>query len=248
MSDFTTNLISHWRLDEFSGTRVDAHGPNDLTEASVTVGHQEGLFGSAAEWDGVTDGSELHISNASQVGLEPLGTRIAASFWVTPYQFTNFNALVSKVLWNSSGWRSYWNSAGKVLVAAGGNPGIATSTNSLILNQPNHIFIQYNGTSVKLVVNGVLSSATTTSNLIASTGAFAVGTLVTASPAKGTIENLSIWTNRVFFNSEMFELYNDGDGLIYEEYSDSDGLYPHPVRLEHGIYTRGASSVRKIKK
>src|SRR5688572_27825357 len=44
-------LIAHWRLDEASGTRVDAHGGNDLGEIN-NVGQAAGKIGNAASFVG----------------------------------------------------------------------------------------------------------------------------------------------------------------------------------------------------
>jgi len=43
-----SGLVSHWRLDEDSGTRFDAHGPNDLTPSNG-VGNGAGKIGDAVQ-------------------------------------------------------------------------------------------------------------------------------------------------------------------------------------------------------
>lgn len=46
----STSLVSYWELEEVSGTRVDSHGSNDLTDNN-TVGQATGLQGNAADFD-----------------------------------------------------------------------------------------------------------------------------------------------------------------------------------------------------
>jgi len=46
----TTNLVAWWSLDETSGTRVDSHGSNDLTDNN-TVGFAAGVQGNAADFE-----------------------------------------------------------------------------------------------------------------------------------------------------------------------------------------------------
>ena len=47
-SSLTTNLISYWKLDETSGTRVDSVGNNDLTDNN-TVLYGAGKQGNGAD-------------------------------------------------------------------------------------------------------------------------------------------------------------------------------------------------------
>ena len=45
----TTNLVGNWSMDEASGTRVDSHGSNDLTDNN-TVGSATGIISNAASF------------------------------------------------------------------------------------------------------------------------------------------------------------------------------------------------------
>jgi hypothetical protein len=80
----TTDLVSFWKLDEASGTRVDAFGSNDLTDNN-TVGQATSLTGVP-----YTEGADfeknnteyLSISDASQSWLSPLSSDFSVSVWV----------------------------------------------------------------------------------------------------------------------------------------------------------------------
>lgn len=49
--DLTDSLLSYWELEEASGTRVDSHGTNDLTDNN-SVGSTTGIVGTAAQFNG----------------------------------------------------------------------------------------------------------------------------------------------------------------------------------------------------
>src|SRR6056300_583443 len=78
------DLVSFWKLDEASGTRVDAFGSNDLTDNN-TVGQATSLTGVP-----YTEGADfergnteyLSITDASQSGLSPLSSDFSVSVWV----------------------------------------------------------------------------------------------------------------------------------------------------------------------
>lgn len=59
-------LVSWWALDETSGTRVDSHGSNDLTDNN-TVGYAAGIHGNAADFIPANSENLSIASNASLV-------------------------------------------------------------------------------------------------------------------------------------------------------------------------------------
>jgi hypothetical protein len=66
-STLATGLVSYWELEEVSGTRVDSHGSNDLTDNN-TVGSGTGIQGNCANLE-KSNTEDLSISDASQSGL-----------------------------------------------------------------------------------------------------------------------------------------------------------------------------------
>lgn len=76
-----SGVVSYYKVDEASGTRVDALGPNDLTDNN-TVLFAAGKVDSAADFE--ADNSEnLSILDASQIGLDlPKGFTLMC--WVKP--------------------------------------------------------------------------------------------------------------------------------------------------------------------
>lgn len=110
------SLISHWKLEEASGTRVDAHGNNDLTD-NQTVGQAAGKIGSGADFEesvggastDFKDGETLSITDANQIGLALSGD-FTFSFWLNleqlPSTLGDVMGLISKYT-GTSDQRSY---------------------------------------------------------------------------------------------------------------------------------------------
>lgn len=77
-ADLLTNLISFWELEESSGTRVDAHGSNDLTDNN-TVTSNTGKINTAADF---TSGNSEYLSIASNSELQTGDIDFTMCLWV----------------------------------------------------------------------------------------------------------------------------------------------------------------------
>jgi hypothetical protein len=87
-----TGLISYWKLDEASGTRVDAHGTNHLTDNN-TVGQATGIAGSAGQF--IRANSE-YLSVAHNPTLSLSNTSFTISLWAYFDSLTDYRMLASK--------------------------------------------------------------------------------------------------------------------------------------------------------
>lgn len=76
-----TNLISYWKFDETSGTRVDSHGSNAFVAhgAFVAGGSNTGLIGNAVSFDG---DAANYLSVASNATIQGGDTDLSISAWV----------------------------------------------------------------------------------------------------------------------------------------------------------------------
>ena len=78
---FSTGLVSHWKLEETSGTRYDAHtSGNNLTDNNTVLYGSGVSTGNAADFDRSTS-EYLSIADASQTGLDGLSA-MTVSAWV----------------------------------------------------------------------------------------------------------------------------------------------------------------------
>ena len=69
--DFSTNLLTHWKLDEASGTRIDSNGLYDLIDVN-TVGQGTGKQGNCADFE-AGNGERLESSDSVTTTFKGLG-------------------------------------------------------------------------------------------------------------------------------------------------------------------------------
>lgn len=100
-SSLATNLVSYWKLEEASGTRVDSHGSNDLT--GTTRGAVTGVIDNGNDFE---SGSGDYLTAGDTASLS-ITSDLSISCWVKYESYTTGQMnIVSK--WRStSGNRSY---------------------------------------------------------------------------------------------------------------------------------------------
>ena len=81
-----TYLISHWKLEEASGQRADAHGSNPLDYSSTDPDQNTGKVGNCADFYRIDQEGLYHADNAS-LSLST-DTPFAVAFWVNPHEDT----------------------------------------------------------------------------------------------------------------------------------------------------------------
>jgi hypothetical protein len=228
-STLLNSLISYWKLDETSGTRVDSAGSNNLTDNN-TVGSATGKIGNAASF--VAANSE-YLSVADNATLD-LTTAMTISLWVKPDVIAQQKVIISKFdNFVSGSWALIqWDDELRVH--------IANSTQSTNISSANrvetsglglssgvwqHIVVVYDGSQsstsrVKLYLDNVdesskLSGAWPDATLINSTSPLTVGRVL-GLPwfFDGDIDEIGIW-GRVLTASERTELYDSGSGVTY---------------------------------
>jgi hypothetical protein len=216
----TDNLISYWKLDEASGTRVDSHGSNDLTDNN-TVLAGTGIINNGADFESANSEYLSIVDNAS---LSFTGDH-SFSFWFKPESSGAVFALISKYS-QVTGNRSY-------LLRY-----LTTPSLSMIINNTGSSNESYT-TAVDLGT-GAFKHIVWTWDASASQGQFYVEDVNIGSPtgaktsifdgnalftisrrsdeaieyADGVMDEVGIW-NRVLTSDEVTELYNNGDGRTY---------------------------------
>lgn len=223
------NLISWWELNEESGTRVDAHGSNDLTDNN-TVTFATGKQGNAADFE--ADNSEyLSITDASQTGLDITGD-MTISTWaqVESAPAVGVTYVIQDKFTGSGDNRSYSvlyeNNGGTPRIglrisADGINNTIAWVNHDLGTGTLKYVTCLYDASagSFSLYVDGSsIGTATGLPNSIYDSGAvFAIGaTSAGTANWDGLMDEFGIWS-RVLTSSEITELYNSGNGLSYAD-------------------------------
>lgn len=227
-------LISYWKLEEASGTRDDAHGPNNLTSVN-SVGQGTGIIGNCASFATASE-RYLNITDAAQTGLDITGS-FSISLWA---KFTSAPGnpearfLISKWVDTSAGsttqgYRFFWFNDGTNHLRIQ-NSTLGTDTGTFdydnaapSLNTWYHYVFVFNaaaslGSRGTLYING--SAITPTSDgllgsVFNNAQDFRIGgnnPSSTTTDMDGLIDEVGIW-NRTLSAAEVTALYNSGAGL-----------------------------------
>lgn len=216
------SLVSYWKLDETSGTRVDSHtGGNDLTDNN-TVGSATGIINDGANFILPNNEFLSHINNSSlQVTSD-----FTFSCWVkcqtSPTNPDLFPVIAKGDL--GSGTTDYMlyihPTAGFVFtvndpLTVGATPNSALSTGTWY----NALCWYDSGTqkaSIRVNDDTTFTSPAGTVALVQTTKTFILGTRDGASPPymSGIIDEVGFW-KRLLTAGEITQLYNSGAGLAY---------------------------------
>lgn len=222
----STSLISHWELEEASGTRVDSHGSNDLTDNN-TVGQGTGKQGNCADFED-TNTEYLSITDASQSGLDFNTGDLSFSFWAA---FESFPAGGSEILskFNATdGYGIILDGTQKLVINyySGGNRTKLTTDAAITTSGEFGTFIH---------IAGAIDVSANTWTVYKNDSSVAVSTTLSAASAignssvdfnmgrrtastlyvDGLIDEVSMW-NKILSSAEVTDLYNSGSGIPYD--------------------------------
>ena len=214
-STLPTNLGSYWELEEASGTRVDSHGGNDLTDNN-TVTQGTGIQGSCAD---IEAANNEYLSNAAPSGFTSI-TNCSVSMWIkkesagTMFLFFNGTASVAA-------FSMYISATGEVPVLSYAGVG-RTGTTGVSLATWSHLVFVHDATANidYIYVDGVESDnftgATTdpsdTASDVLHIGMHGNGT---SNDYDGLIDEVGYW-DKALTSAEVSDLYNSGAGIPYE--------------------------------
>jgi hypothetical protein len=226
-STLPTNLVSYWELEEASGTRVDSHGSNDLTDTN-TVGQATGIQGNSADFES-TNSERLEIADASQTGLD-ISPDISISMWIKPESLPSSGAgysLCGKYR-GAGGARqyvlSYDNSAGTYRFTwRTSSDGTAVNTDTIDYTMTAgtwyHVALIHDSGTATLYINGSSQGTFTgyATTIVNGSEEFALGYCEdVAGYYDGLMDEVGIWS-KALTSGEVTDLYNSGAGLPYLE-------------------------------
>jgi hypothetical protein len=207
-SSLLTGLTSYWKLDEVSGTRVDAVGTNHLTPTNAPVG-VAGKIGNACdlEFDSVQ-----YLSCANNATFDLSATDFTFAGWMRPETLPSFSLVIFK---DSSFFEVRTQDNQLVIlingVAAAASPAITVSTWAFFVCgldiAADVLFMQMN--------NGAAVQTSTVLQPTASAVPFVLGARSDGSLSfDGLLDEVGFW-RRVLTPAERTTLYNAGAGLTY---------------------------------
>jgi len=251
----TTNLVSYYKLDETSGSVLDAQGTNNATNVGATP-NETGKINTAYDFDG---------NEYIDLNFKPdTTTDFTWSTWV--YMESQSTSYLNSILWasdstNGQGAAFVVNGQSTGIIGAGSDRyfGMTNSNNVLNVKSSNivplntwtylSITFDESESTMKLYYNGVLDSThtgITTPTVLSGNDAFlgVDGRNPTTNRNydwDGKMDEVGIW-DRVLTSTEIAELYNSGDGFAYP-FSEPEP--PVPPVIPSCIFTAGQMALSK---
>jgi hypothetical protein len=215
----TTNLISHWKLDEASGTRFDTHGINHLSENTLNppIGSAVGRIGKAVLLDGGASDILIIPSNSS-LQMGDINFTIAGWVW---FSLLTTTGIVGK--WTAPGDLEYLvffsGTNLRFHVSNDGASNVSVTNPQSITTGAWYFFVAWHdkdANTINLSVNNNDPVSTTHSTGVkVDFSDFTMGTDQSGGTnMDGRLDSVSIW-KRLLNSRERTLLYNSGNGLEY---------------------------------
>ena len=212
-SGLATGLVSYWELEEASGTRVDSHGSNDLTDNN-TVLNATGKQGNGADFE-AANAEFLNIALGS-TGLE-LNASFSVAFWIKP------ETVGLQAIYQSGTNTNFWviqSFQGRIFFT---EDNIADYTSDVTLSAGTwrHVVVTKDGdaaNNLKIYLDGSLNKTFSSGAAASPTGTASMGVYNTGSNSRyldAVIDEFGIWS-RAITSAEVSDLYNTGAGIPYD--------------------------------
>lgn len=225
-----TNLESYYKLDESSGTIIDAHGTDDSTAASVTYG-ATGKINNCLDFE---SGSSNYVSFGNAKDFSAY-SGVSISCWF------NLESLPSGAAGTSGSYRYFYGSTGsgfsqvylRYQVISGvyylyfGTYNVTDKYTRYAITLSTgtwyHVLGTHDGSNWDLYLNGSAVSTTITSGAITSSpGTDAIGCRAISTTYDrfhdGLLDEVAIWS-RELDATDASTLYNSGSGLAYSSFT-----------------------------
>jgi len=207
------NLISYWKLDETSGTVLDAHGSNNGTNHGATP-NVSGKINTAYSFDGSDDYIELSEIPFTGSGNFSIFAWIKTSDSGNRITIINFGT--TGISYNQELYL-YKGTDDKLHFDLRNVPG-PISAETINDNSWHHVGVTNTGGTIQLWVDGSPSGSSMSMSPNITSGDQSIGVAeATSYPSaywSGEIDEVGIWT-RALSSDEITELYNNGNGLAY---------------------------------
>lgn len=219
--DLIAGLVSHWKLDEASGSRADAYGTNTLTDNN-TVTQGAGKIANAAQF---TASNSEYLSCADNPSLRIFGTDFSFAFWVyldTKSADQRFVSRIHASLGTARDYRIAYDVASDrfvfLIFTTTGSPQASASTfGSPSLATWHFIVANYTlaTKTLGISVNAGTENTTVHTGLTQNSNtSFNIGRDAFGGYANGRIDEVS-FRKRTLAAPERITLYNAGNGIAY---------------------------------
>lgn len=205
------NILHLYKLDEESGTREDSKGSCDLADNN-TVLYGSGKIGNGADFELDTN-EYLSVNAEASADMNFTTGNFSISFWWRPETDITSQGLISRGVWEVSGWEILFGTTNKNLLlrmfTLGGNTSVISDSDLFSAGTLYHITVVRNGASGYIYVNAVdKTSDTTISNAVSSSDEFRIGERGDGSlNTDGLLDEVIVW-NVALSPAEVSTLYS----------------------------------------
>ena len=211
-----TGLISYYKLD---GNSNDAHGSNNGTDTSMS--YSAGKINNAGSFNG----SSSYINLPSDISKIFEGTKnYTLSFWIKSSRQSDSDFIFNSITSTSSQYNYrnlmvFYNN-NKIQIGRYDNSSadVVVPTSSFTIGTWYYITITYDGSYLKVYVNGSYDNQVASTKSASSGGYANIGSLIQGGLRQtyysGLIDEVGIWS-RALTSDEITKLYNSGAGLAY---------------------------------
>lgn len=225
----TTDLVSHWKLDEVSGTRYDSHGENHLADNN-TVTSVAGKLGNAAEFVAV-NAERLTISDneSLSLGADSAFTVACWAYCIEDGSISYDRALAghgstmpggTSMAWALDYTSSATNRRMQFNVSNGTTNAIAEVQSNPLADEAWHFLVGWHDPTADKIYfqidNGTPNETDWAGGTMDASSTFAIGRWGSQAAYRwnGGIDSFSFW-KRVLTSGERTALWNSGSGLEY---------------------------------
>lgn len=215
------NLVSYWKLDEASGNALDAHGSNELTETSGTIGAATGKITGARDFEA---GDTEYFTIASNSSLQTGDIDWTFSAWIN-LESDVTGCIAGKGVGLEAGnyeWELIRVGGGNYRLYMGGTFRVAATLADV--GSWIHVLVWHDATNnvVGISLNGSETTESYSGGETADSSNFSIG--AENAPSRyfdGLICECGFW-KRVLTSTERDDLYNSGNGLSYDDFGDDE--------------------------
>jgi hypothetical protein len=222
-STLLNSLVAYYKLEEASGTRVDATGRGNDLSPTNTPGNTTGQIGSAVS---LAAASTQYLGRASTTDLTFGDTDFTLAMWIKYTGGASYPRVISKN--GASGNKEFQlaldtdtgDLAFAVFDASDASAEVVASTFGALGTGVWHLIVMWHDSganTVNIQVDGGTVDSAGTSGLVvnASTATFMLGNAAFADRLwNGAIDECGVW-KRVLTSGERTSLYNGGSGSTY---------------------------------
>lgn len=214
-SPLLNGLISHWKLNESSGTRADSHGGLDLGDIN-TVGQAAGKLGNSASFIAGNE-EALSVGDTPDHSMGDIDFTIALWVWFDAISSTG---LAGKWATDSLEYLAYCDGTNLRFLVSDDGVSTVSVTNSQSLSTGTwYFFVAWHDASANTinlsVNNNTPASAAHSTGVYAGNASFYLGRNEEGlTYLSGRLDSVSIW-KRLLTAAERTQLYNSGAGLDY---------------------------------